>query len=85
MPEPSQTGTPPIPLRDLPLGGTARVVGYRDAQAYCERLMRLGLIPGTLIRLERRAPLGDPVEIRFRGYSLVLRPSEADCLLLESV
>jgi ferrous iron transport protein A len=49
-----------------------------------ERLIRLGLIPGTTIRLERRAPLGDPVEIRFRGYSLVLRPAEAACLRLES-
>jgi ferrous iron transport protein A len=45
--------------------------------------MRMGLIPGTRLRLERHAPLGDPVEIRFRGYSLVLRPAEALCLLLD--
>lgn len=50
---------------------------------YCDRLIRMGLIPGTTIRLERVAPLGDPVEIRFRGYALVLRPSEAACLPLE--
>jgi len=83
MSEPSQSGAPLIALSDLRVGGRARVAGYRDAGEYCERLMRLGLIPGTLIRLEREAPLGDPVEIRFRGYALVLRPSEADCLLLE--
>ena len=31
------------------------------------------------------APLGDPIEIRFRGFSLTLRPEEADCLLLEKL
>ena len=56
---------------------------YPERTEYCERLIRMGLIPGTIITLERLAPLGDPVEIRFRGYALVLRPSEADCLILE--
>jgi len=85
MSQPSRSGAPLIRLRELPVGERARVAGYQDTGEYCERLMRLGLIPGTLIRLERQAPLGDPVEIRFRGYALVLRPSEADCLLLEPV
>ena len=69
-------------LAELRIGEEARVVGYRESTEYSERLIRLGLIPGTRIRLERRAPLGDPVEIRFRGYALVLRPDEADCLEL---
>ena len=83
MHEPGRSGPTLTHLADLAVGQEARVAGYRDAGEYCERLMRLGLIPGTLIRLERFAPLGDPVEIRFRGYALVLRPAEADCLLLE--
>ena len=83
MHEPGLSGPTLTHLADLAVGQEARVAGYRDAGEYCERLMRLGLIPGTLIRLERFAPLGDPVEIRFRGYALVLRPAEADCLLLE--
>lgn len=70
-------------LADLQVGEEARVGDYPDSSEYCERLIRMGLIPGTTIRLERRAPLGDPVEIRFRGYALVLRPAEADCLRLE--
>jgi ferrous iron transport protein A len=70
-------------IADLEVGEQARVAGYQDATDYSERLIQLGLIPGTLIRLERIAPLGDPVEIRFRGYSLVLRPAEAACLRLE--
>ena len=70
-------------LADLQIGQQARVGEYPDSSDYCQRLIRMGLIPGTTIRLERRAPLGDPVEIRFRGYALVLRPAEADCLRLE--
>jgi ferrous iron transport protein A len=70
-------------IADLTVGEEARVAGYQNGADYSERLIQLGLIPGTLIRLERFAPLGDPVEIRFRGYSLVLRPSEARCLRLE--
>ncbi len=70
-------------LADLAIGEEARVGEYPEMNEYCERLIRMGLIPGTTIRLERLAPLGDPVEIRFRGYALVLRPSEAACLHLE--
>lgn len=74
----------PNGLNDLEPGDEARVTGYLETSDYSERLTRLGLIPGTRIRLERRAPLGDPVEIRFRGYALVLRPAEAVCLQLET-
>ena len=73
----------PLRLTDLAVGEQARVSEYGEMTEYCERLIRMGLIPGTTITLERVAPLGDPVEIRFRGYALVLRPSEADCLNLE--
>ena len=70
-------------IADLGVGESARVCDYAEHTPYAERLLRLGLIPGTWLTLQRRAPLGDPVEIRFRGYSLVLRPAEAECLLLE--
>ncbi|MFM7121770.1 MAG: ferrous iron transport protein A [Gammaproteobacteria bacterium] len=40
-------------------------------------------MPGTAIEVQRVAPLGDPVEIRFRGFSLVIRPDDAGCLQLE--
>ncbi len=70
-------------LSTLDVGARARVVGYAEQTRYSARLIRLGLIPGTELVVQRRAPLGDPLEIRFRGYSLVLRPDEADCLTLE--
>jgi len=70
-------------LSDLEPGDTARVAGYSADSRYATQLMRLGLIPGTEITVQRTAPLGDPMEIRFRGFSLALRPSEAASLILD--
>jgi ferrous iron transport protein A len=73
----------PVLLSDLQIGDIARVAGYSEQTAYASQLMCLGLIPGTQIEVQRVAPLGDPMEIRFRGFSLALRPREASCLQLE--
>ena len=75
-----------VHLSELAKGDQARVVGFDDAgTAYARQLLSLGLIPGTHITVARFAPLGDPIEIRFRGTSLVLRPSEARGLVLEKI
>lgn len=72
-------------LDDLQPGERARVAAYAGESAYSRGLAQLGLIPGTRFEVRRRAPLGDPVEIVFRGFSLALRPGEAKCLLLEKL
>ena len=74
-----------LSLSDLQPGEWARVAGYTHQSPYGQSLLRLGLIPGTRFEVKRRAPLGDPIEIGFRGFSLTLRPAEADCLLLEKL
>jgi len=71
-----------LSLLDLEPGNQASVAGYSDSTPYAQGLRRLGLIPGTRFEVKRRAPLGDPIEIRFRGFSLTLRPAEAGCLKL---
>ncbi len=72
-----------VRLSELQRGEQARVVGFDDPTTpYARQLLSLGLIPGTCITLARFAPLGDPVEIQFRGACLVLRPSEAAALQL---
>jgi ferrous iron transport protein A len=73
----------PVSLSQLRVGARARVAGYVEQSPYAEQLIRLGLTPGTALQVQRVAPLGDPIEIRFRGFSLVIRPAEAGCLLLE--
>ncbi len=47
------------------------------------RLMEMGLLVGTPVELVRFAPLGDPVEIKVRGYHLTLRRSEAERILVK--
>ena len=77
-----------VQLRDLRPGDRARVRGYNHADgddAYCAQLLRLGLIPETLIEVQRVAPFGKLIEIRFRGFSLAIRPAEAGCLQLDRV
>lgn len=47
------------------------------------RLMDMGIIPGTEMEVQKIAPLGDPVEIKFKGYNLSLRREEADMIVVE--
>lgn len=47
------------------------------------RLMDLGLIRGTTVEVIRRAPLGDPMEVRLRGFMLTLRRAEAEHITVE--
>jgi Fe2+ transport system protein FeoA len=73
-------------LTDLKKGDRVRVVGYHQKNDnYAQRLRSLGLIPGTQVLVKRFAPLGDPIELHFRGSRLTLRPAEARCLILERI
>jgi|GEM_PF-997697 ferrous iron transport protein A len=81
----TQTQTPAQNLSDFPLGSQLRVVGYAENSAYITQLQRLGLVPGTRLTIERLAPLGDPMQIRLRNFSLALRPSEATALLVQLI
>ena len=64
-------------LADLEPGAGARVAAVDAGSAVGRRLLDLGFVPGTEVRVVRRAPLGDPVEYELRGYRLCLRRSEA--------
>jgi len=70
------------PLTSLALGSTARVVEIKLPPANRPRLMEMGLLVGTRVELVRFAPLGDPVEIKVRGYNLTLRRNEAEQILV---
>ena len=75
----------PIDLKDISPGTRLRITGMASDNAYCAQLRRLGLVEGTDVTVIRHAPLGDPLEIRVRGYSLALRPSEAEAIEFELV
>ena len=66
--------------KDIRIGSRLRVLSYRNQSPYAQHLQYMGLVPGTEVEVIRRAPLGDPIELRLRGFSLALRPAEADDL-----
>lgn len=74
----------PVKLRELAVGDTARVAGFEPgSRAYRKKLLSMGLTPGVEFSVTRLAPMGDPVEIRVRGFNLTLRKDEAEALLVE--
>ncbi len=73
-------------MKDLKVGDFGKVVGFdKSGKAYRKRLLAMGLTPGTEFSVTRFAPMGDPVEIKLRGFSLTLRKNEADVLLVEKI
>lgn len=72
------------PLTSLPLGATATVAEIKLPVESRPRLMEMGLLVGTPVELVRFAPLGDPVEIKVRGYNLTLRKHEAEQIFVRS-
>jgi len=73
-------------LKDLSIGDRAKVTGYNESgKTYRRKLLSMGLTPGTEFSLVRVAPLGCPVEILIRGYSLSLRKDEASALAVDKL
>jgi ferrous iron transport protein A len=71
-------------LKLLKIGERARVSGYASGcPGYRHRLLTMGLTPGIEILVTRLAPLGDPVEVEVRGYSLSLRKNQAEMLQVQ--
>ena len=64
-------------LDRVPLGTAAISRGVRSPRAVARRLLELGLVPGTRVTITRVAPLGDPIVLRLRNYSLSIRRAEA--------
>lgn len=72
-----------LKLSTLPVGSQAVVRDFPKKGPAFLRLREMGLMPGTPLTLVRTAPLGDPLEVKLRGYHLTLRKSEADHVLVE--
>jgi ferrous iron transport protein A len=73
-----------IKLDQLKAGERGIIRGYEGEEDLHFRLKELGLISGTEILVKRFAPLGDPMEIVLRGYSLSLRKQDASKILVDT-
>ena len=72
-------------LGSLAVGEEATVRSFRLPRALTRRLLELGLLPGTRVRVVRRAPLGDPIELRLRNYALSIGCEEASRIEVDSL
>ena len=68
----------PQPLTSLAVGSAGTVADIRIPSEHRGRVLEMGLLVGTPVELVRFAPMGDPVEIKVRGYHLTIRRHEAD-------
>ena len=65
-------------LHELSIGQSAKIVKVGGEGPLRLRFLDMGLIPRTMVRLMKVAPMGDPIEINLRGYELTLRKDEAE-------
>lgn len=72
-------------LSDLKPGDRAIIRGLPQDQVLATRLREMGILSGTEITYVRTAPLGDPLEIKVRGYSLTLRLKDAATIHIEKI
>jgi ferrous iron transport protein A len=73
---------PIIPLRHMASGQRGVISKVRANGELGRRIRDMGLVPGTPILIQGRAPLKDPVAIRVRDFTLTLRNNEADDILV---
>ena len=66
-----------LTLNDVKAGTSAIVTKICSLGSLKRRLIDMGITPGVKITVRKVAPLGDPIEIRLRGYELSIRRSEA--------
>jgi ferrous iron transport protein A len=71
-------------LSELESGSIARITSFENNDLFL-KLMEMGCVPGELVKVEKIAPLGDPISITVAGYNLSLRLNEAENIFVEEV
>jgi Fe2+ transport system protein FeoA/Mn-dependent DtxR family transcriptional regulator len=73
----------PVPLGEWPVGSRARIAEVQGGGKHQRRMLDMGFVPGAVVDVIRRAPLGDPIEYRVKGTAVALRRVDADSILVE--
>ena len=73
-----------IKLSELKPGQEGIIKEFKSNELFL-KLMEMGCVPGEIIKVEKIAPLGDPISISVSGYSLSLRLNEAEHILVELI
>jgi DtxR family Mn-dependent transcriptional regulator len=75
----------PSKLRDLKPGQRCKILKVRGRGEVNKRILEMGVTPGSVVELERVAPLGDPIDVKVKGYHLSLRKEEAEGIDVEII
>lgn len=70
-------------LNDLKVGQSGVITAVGGEGALRLRLLDMGLIPKTRVRVQKVAPMGDPIQIQIRGYELTIRREDAQRIDLQ--
>ena len=71
-------------LRELRPGEKGRITRISGGGSVYRRILDMGIVKGAEVEMERVAPLGDPVEVKIKGYHLSLRKDEAASIYVEA-
>jgi len=69
-------------VADLKVGESGTINGFKNSSLTL-KLLEMGFLPGSKIKLNFKAPLGDPISIRVSGYNVSIRLDEAAMILLQ--
>ena len=72
-----------ISLRRMKVRQSGTITSVKVSGVLGQRIREMGLVPGTVITIQGRAPLNDPVALRIMGGTLTLRNNEADHIMVE--
>ncbi len=72
-------------LDKLPIGGSGKILSVNGEGALRRRFLDMGLTPKTVVSVTKAAPLGDPIELRLRGYELSIRLEDAKNIEIEKL
>lgn len=72
-----------LPFKALKKGDRAKIVEIKSQSPAIKRLMEMGMTIGTVVEVEKIAPLGDPIDIKLKGYHLSIRKNEAEGIYVE--
>jgi len=72
-------------LRELGVGKSGRVVQVGGERLLRHRLLEMGITPRTVVTVRKIAPMGDPMELFLRGYTLTIRLGDAEKIIVEEI
>jgi ferrous iron transport protein A len=72
-------------LKDIKVGNTVKVAKLEGEGALKRRIMDMGITKGVDIYVRKVAPLGDPMQLKVRGYELTIRKADANLIMVEQL